>query len=183
MSCNEQQPASRAARVRPQTLVQGAGQRRLPARFRCGASCDLRLIPLRSGRILLREPLGRNVHAPDRTRAFARAMPIGPTAANDAEEIRQRSETLDVFLIVTWMPHLDTIEPQRHERLDPLPSPIAAGMRPDRERTGRVSDLDRIADLESLLFDEARPAGSQISVEGFARIANSADSDQCARDV
>jgi hypothetical protein len=81
------------------------------------------------------------------------------------------------------MANLHSIESLFHERLESLATTFGAGMRPDRERTGGMRELDGICDLEPRLGDESRPARAEEFFESLFGVADVAALDHRARNV
>ena len=66
---------------------------------------------------------------------------------------------------MTWVLHFDTIESHPDEWLEPGPTPLRTRMRPDRNGSGCMRDLDCFANLQSLLCDEPRLSRSEEAIE------------------
>src|SRR5882724_7850736 len=79
--------------------------------------------------------------------------------------------------------YLQTIEPRRNKRLEPLPSAAIARVRPDRQRAGLMCDRDRVLYREMLLRHECATGGAEVSRKRLTKIVDHATRDQCARDV
>ena len=114
------------------------------------------------------KPRGRDVHAPNRARTFCRTMPVRSSTRHEPEEICERGDSLHVFGHMAWMFYLDAIEPKLDEPLKPLPPAILSGMCPYSDRSGRVSELDGLGNLESRLWYEAGTSSTEVAIECFA---------------
>jgi hypothetical protein len=66
------------------------------------------------------------------------------------------------------MPYLDAIETEFNQRFNSLATPIWSRVRPDRDRTGGMRQLDCFANIETLFGNETGPACAEISVERLA---------------
>jgi len=124
------------------------------------------------------EPLDRHVHYSETARSVRGSVPIRSTARDEAEEVSERQQPLDVFRRVAGVPYLQPVEPRRDQRLQPF-APAAVGrMRPDRQRAGLVSNGDRVLDRKTLPGDKRAPRGSEISRERLPKIVHKAAPDQ-----
>ena len=77
----------------------------------------------------------------------------------------------------------DTIEPGLDQRLQPLASAAIARMRPDRQRTRFVSDLNRVLNRQSRLGHESGSRGAKISHECIPEIVDGSARNQSPRYV
>jgi hypothetical protein len=110
-------------------------------------------------------------------------MPVGTAAWNKSKEIGKRGDSLHVFSEMTRMANFDSIEPKLHKGLHSFATSILTGVRPYRNGTRSMRELDCLADFESRFRNEARTTGSEISIECFARIAHVSAAYQCPRNV
>ena len=97
-------------------------------------------------------------------------MPVGATTRRRGRAARTSArEACGVLRRVTRMLHLDAVEAERGERLEPLARAAGAGMREHGETARRVDHRDRVAHPELVLRDVRRTAGAEIAIERVAR--------------
>src|SRR5687767_6824417 len=120
------------------------------------------------------EPFVRHAHDVQDSRAGHRTVPIGTSARNETEMIRERPEARDVFCGVAGMADLDAIQSESGERLEPRARPRSSGVRQDSDAPGRVDEVDRLRESERVLWHERRLPVSEIAIEGLAGITDPA---------
>jgi hypothetical protein len=94
-------------------------------------------------------------------------VPVGATARDEPEELAERTEARDILGGVPGVAHLDAVETQGHERLDPLPGTGATRMGEHGDASRGVHEINRFGQRERQLRDERRPLVSQVAVEGI----------------
>jgi len=90
---------------------------------------------------------------------------------------------MDVFGTVTGMLHLDSIQPGVHERLETRAKCICTRMRPHCDPAGFVSHRDCIAYFESILRNESRATGAEITIECLTKIVDRSSANERACNV
>src|SRR5437762_673468 len=143
---------------------------------RPGSSC-------RQSLVLFFQPLERDVHYTESTRTFRCAVPVGPAALHQAEEICQSQEALHVFRRMAGMPYLDAVETRGDQRFEPFPPSAVARMRPHRQCPRLVRDSNCILDGQASLRHESAAVDAKVSYKSISKVGNHSACDQGARDV
>src|SRR5690242_1911629 len=99
-------------------------------------------------------------------------MPVRAAARNQSKEIRECSDALCIFCIVTRMSHFHSVESFFHQRLESLAPAFPAGVRPYRQRSGRMRDRNCFGDFESRLGNKTRTTCGEKTIECFLGISN-----------
>ncbi len=110
-------------------------------------------------------------------------MPVRPTTRHESKEIDERADAIDVFSAVTWMSHLDSIEPGVYKWLETRTECIGPRMRPHCDAACFMRHCDCITHFESILWNESRSPRAEVTIERLAKIVDRSPADECTGNV